>query len=650
MVEKHKLNSNGLLEDGVDTSVISDWDREMYARSKETLSMVVTPTFLRKGNPHDRVFFALFDGTGNDIERDPEHTTNVGLFKSELDKVAETNKNIAVGYVKGPGTQTNPLTRALDGAIAYTFDDGVEDMYKNFILQSKKWIEEDSDARISIITSGFSRGAERSALFVNVVHDRGIQNIKGMGANPSKTGSPTFNGPALVAPGRTLQAVALFDPVGTGRPQDFDRHLPSSVVTGLQIVARDEKRNLFPSSRIIWPGLSADRRYLSLENTGSHSDIGGGYHVDGLATRNRNLMATFINAMSYEPLLKIQPENWDRSRDAIHDSSQHMLIYRTSHYRKHGERDVVGAQESPPDCRKVTYCQPSDPLDPTLLPLIGEWHRVGDQPSLSTPEPQRPITVDMVQEEIITSQKPLAEVMAILAEKDPSSSNHIDVRAFDALRNSPVQPPPMDIGVKAPAAINEPQANVTPGIIGTDERAAARLREEREAMAFIESLRREQLLEAASSKPQAQAEAHPRNDPRNERHPDHRMYQSIYLQLGELNAQSNINASKGEMERITSALMVEAKRNHMGSVTHMQYGKDKNGGFMPIIHLKEAFHGDLDDPRTRWAALDGTKAVNQPIEQSLQQLEDVNQNIQQRQLMREAELSQQQGMGMSMSR
>lgn len=258
--------------------------------------------------------------------------------------------------------------------------------------------------------------------------------------------------------------------------------------------------------------------------------------------------------------------------------------------------------------------------------------------------------MDMVQEEVVTSRKPLAEVTAILAEKDPSKDTRIDVRAFDSLQAPPVQIPPADVRANAPMSMSEPQAKVTPRIIGRDERGVALLREDEEAMAFIESLRRQQLEQARVPTPQVQSEAHPRNDPRNEQHPDHRMYQSIYLQLGELNAQQNINLSKDGMERTTSALLVEAKRNNLRSVTHMHFGKDQDGGFKPTILLKEAFHGDLDDPRTRWAAVDATKAVDQPIEQSLQRLDDVNENIQQRQLMREAELSQQQGMGMSMTR
>ncbi|UPG85729.1 DUF2235 domain-containing protein [Luteibacter aegosomatis] len=707
-MEKHKKDGQGRLTDGVDSHPISNADREAYDEVAKQLSSLNTPKFLTREDRNQRLFIADFDGTGNDIDGDPMHGTNVGLIYDQFRRGLK-DPRVAARYVPGPGTQNNYLVKTADGAIGFTYDARLEEMYDLLVKQAYKWKIENPESTIRVISVGFSRGAEEAAGFSRLLHERGIQDPSGVEIERRAYGPDVwyYTKRPYVDPGQIVQAIGLFDPVGTGRPHERDRRLPPSVMSGFAIYARDERRNDFPATLIIEPGLSKDGRFLGVWSPGAHSDIGGSYHIDGLAILNGNLMIDYINSFSEDKLLERRPEPKDPLWYAIHDSQQHMrLLYRVSEFEKNGERTFVGAQPSAPDCRRVVYCEPPEPFDERLRPLVGSLYPVkvdmtpipeltpqmvleleqgqipafvrhlsrnveaispenerlipeGETPRLeqvinqqaaSTDAPHKEVGMDMVQEEIITSQKSLAEVMNILAEKDPSRSTRIDVRAFDVSGTSPVQSPPVEVGVKAPAAITEPQGNVNPGITGADERAAARLREEREAMAFIESLRREQRLEAASSKPQAQAEAYSRNDPRNERHPDHRMFQSIYLQLGELNAQSNINASKGEMERITSALMVEAKRNHMGSVTHMHYGKDKNGGFMPIIHLKEAFHGDLDDPRTRWAAVDGTKAVNQPIEQSLQQLDDVNQTIQQRQLMREAELSQQQGIGMSMSR
>ncbi|WP_368311928.1 DUF2235 domain-containing protein [Luteibacter sp. CQ10] len=707
-MEKHRKDGQGRLTDGVDSHPISNADREAYDDIAKQLSSLSTPKFLTREDKNQRLFIANFDGTGNDIDGDPMHGTNVGLIYDQLRRGFKDTR-VAARYVPGPGTQKNYLVKTADGAIGFTYDARLEAMYDLLVRQAYKWKTEHPESTISVISVGFSRGAEEAAGFSRLVHERGIQDPSGIEIERRAYGPDVwyYTKPPYVDPGQIIQAVGLFDPVGTGRPHERDRRLPPSVMSGFAIYARDERRNDFPATLIIEPGLSKDGRFLGVWSPGAHSDIGGSYHIDGLATRNGNLMIDYINSFSEDKLLERRPEPKDPLWYVIHDSQQHMrLLYRVSEFEKNGERTFVGAQPSAPDCRRIVYCEPPEPFDERLGPSVGALYPVKvdmtaipeltpqmvselerrktpafvqhlsrnveaisqenetlipegasprfeqliGQQAASTDAPHKEVGMDMVQEEIITSQKPLAEVMAILAEKDPSRSARIDVHAFDAFRNSPVQSPPMDIGVRAPAAFDESQSHVTPGIIGADERAAARLREEREAMAFIESLRREQLREAIIAKPQPQAEAHPRNDPRNERHPDHRMYQSVYLQLGELNAQSNIDASKEEMERTTSALMVEAKRNNLRSVTHMHYGKDKNGGLMPIIHLKEAFHGDLDDPRTRWAAVDVTKAMDQPIEQSLQQLDDVNQTIQQRQLMREAELSQQQGMGMSMSR
>src|SRR3546814_6299835 len=65
--------------------------------------------------------------------------------------------------------------------------------------------------------------------------------------------------------------------------------LPPSVLSGLQIVASDEKRPLFRSMPIIPDGLSEDRRFVGIAVAGSHSDICGGYKLNGFAIRTFNL-------------------------------------------------------------------------------------------------------------------------------------------------------------------------------------------------------------------------------------------------------------------------------------------------------------------------------------------------------------------------
>src|SRR3546814_9743326 len=74
--------------------------------------------------------------------------------------------------------------------------------------------------------------------------------------------------------------------------------LPPSVLSGLQIVARDEKRPLFRSMPIIPDGLSEDRRFVGIAVAGSQSDICGRYKLNGFAIRTFNLVVDYINRLS----------------------------------------------------------------------------------------------------------------------------------------------------------------------------------------------------------------------------------------------------------------------------------------------------------------------------------------------------------------
>ncbi|TWQ85144.1 DUF2235 domain-containing protein, partial [Xanthomonas vasicola] len=102
----------------------------------------------------------------------------------------------------------------------------------------------------------------------------------------------------------TAQAVGLLDPVATGDMNLRDTRLPPSVVSGLQLTARDERRDLFPAKDIIDPGRTPDVRLLNLVNPGAHSDIGGSYRLDGLSVRNGNLLTDYVNTLSDTPFLK----------------------------------------------------------------------------------------------------------------------------------------------------------------------------------------------------------------------------------------------------------------------------------------------------------------------------------------------------------
>lgn len=386
MAETHKRGPDGLIQDGVSTYPVSLTDQVIYAQTQEALSQLSEPTLYDGRDPHQRLFIALFDGTGNDAVNDPEHQTNVGGFKKQIETLQLNDPHVRRGYVEGPGTQKDFAVRTWDGIRGVTYEARMEAMYELLIDQSKKWIEEDPQAKIRVIGTGFSRGADEVAGFSRMVHARGIQDPTSI-VHHSYDG-PSFNGHPLIPPGQIPQAVALFDPVGTGVPQEYNRQLPPSVVSGIQIVARDERRNLFPSTQIIPQGFSEDGRFLGVTVPGAHSDIGGSYHLNGLGVLNGNLMTDYINRLSATPLLEKRPEPQDPRLYVIHRSEEHLVIYRTSAYEREGQRDVMGAQVAPPHCRQVVTCAAPEPVDQALmrtLPMPPCPGRQQDALSPSTP-------------------------------------------------------------------------------------------------------------------------------------------------------------------------------------------------------------------------------------------------------------------------
>jgi len=263
--------------------------------AQESLSRFRVPTLLNEGDPNDRLFIAMFDGTGNDFRTDPDHATNVARMFNQLESLRVAGASaFHASYLPGPGTQENPITRIADGALGYTYQERLEQMYSDLVNKADQWKHENPDANIRVMGIGFSRGASQAAGFTNLLHERGI-------VDPSSQvleldGKLSY-ARHLAPPGVTPQAVGLFDPVATGFPEKFDRRLAPSVVSGFQITAMDEVRAKFRSDQIIAPGLSEDGRFLNVQVAGAHADIGGGYIRDGLARRTYNLMIDYLNAL-----------------------------------------------------------------------------------------------------------------------------------------------------------------------------------------------------------------------------------------------------------------------------------------------------------------------------------------------------------------
>ena len=330
--ESQKMGKDGAPQDG--SFYPADAQKlQTYKDASVSLSHFQTPVLIHANNPHERLFVACMDGTGNDELKDPLHKTNVAKINDQVTALSiGGNKQIHSGYVAGPGTQDSTVARTLDGMSGATYNKRTEEMYKQFIDQSWKWKRDDPQAQIRVADIGFSRGGEQAAGFSRLVQERGIQDPTGAKYTRGSDGMITsveYTKKPLVPPGEVAQAVGLFDPVGTGNPMKHqDRRLPPSVISGLQISADDERRGLFKSDRIIKPGESTDGRFLAVNVAGAHSDVGGSYLRDGLAIRSNNVMTDYLNGLSDKPYLQKQAEPTDPRLNVVHRSEQSMLLYK----------------------------------------------------------------------------------------------------------------------------------------------------------------------------------------------------------------------------------------------------------------------------------------------------------------------------------
>ncbi|CAD7728703.1 hypothetical protein LMG31884_42580 [Xanthomonas hydrangeae] len=357
------------LPDGVTTYPADAKDLASYNNATQALSAQEVPILVDSAQPHSRLFIAAFDGTGNNLYKDaPEHRTNVAESYLQIDAARrkEGLENIGAGYVEGVGTQGG-LGGTRDLMQGYTYEARLEEMYVKFAEQSAKWIREYPGAKISLAPIGFSRGAEQAAGFARLVHERGIQDPEGMVIKREANGlieHIEFTKPPLVAPGQVAQAVGLFDPVGTGVPRDHDRRLPPSVISGFQITAEDERRNLFQSTAIMDAGRTEDGRFLNVTVGGAHSDIGGSYSQNGLAIRSGNVMVDYLNGLSAQPFLDKRAVPSAPEMNVVHRSEEHQFIYSTSLYDKSGARGVQTELAPPALCR--IDCLDAQPVDKAL--------------------------------------------------------------------------------------------------------------------------------------------------------------------------------------------------------------------------------------------------------------------------------------------
>lgn len=341
--------------DGVPSNPATEADLDEYSVAGDQVGQMRVPVLVSDDRPDERLFVAAFDGTGaNKFEPELGPPSGVAQLFDQLQarNAAGELDNISAGYVPGPGTGRYGTA---DGATGHTFEERAETMYRMFIEQAAEWLEKNPDADIRVAAMGFSRGAEEAAYFTRLVDERGIADPTGAQYTLGPDGLVTsvqYTKEPLVPPGEVIQAAALMDPVAEGDPRNYDRRLPPSVVSALQITARDEARDQFIGTPHLPPGMSDDGRSLNVTVPGVHSNIGDAYELDGLGTRNTNMLAEYLNGLidSDKPVFSTRPEPplGDPS-NVIHDSEQHHpWIYTRQGFDADGVRDTnlqLGAPE-----------------------------------------------------------------------------------------------------------------------------------------------------------------------------------------------------------------------------------------------------------------------------------------------------------------
>lgn len=390
----------------------TEQDLELYEQARTLQSRQETPILQRINGPHEYLFLALFDGTGQDAGNPSQLKTNVGLLYDQAKRLAnDPMERVGYAYVEGIGTQNHPLKRAIDGLSPYTWDDKIERAYRELATQAKEWKEQDPDASVRVAGVGYSRGAVLSAGLARLVDQYGIADPEELHFGRDARGNIAVESPRppLVPPGQTAQAVGLFDPVATGMPANYDARMPPSVISGYSMLAANEQRVVFPHQSIIDAELSPDHRFLRVPVPGGHSNVGGGNREQGLETLAFNSMADYLNGLRDRPLFEYRPLPADR---AVYSVYQARGVTAVPGLDGDGVRNL---REELANCRIVDPCRDAEVVDETLARRF-EYRRL--QPAATIP------ALSALQHDHVRDAQPPAGRAGILPPSDPAHPDH----------------------------------------------------------------------------------------------------------------------------------------------------------------------------------------------------------------------------------
>ncbi len=552
-------------------------DLQLAEQMREDLSRLPVPTLQHRDNPHEYLYFAFFDGTGQDLNNpDLGLPTNVGKSYEQAADLAENpHDRIGAHYSKGIGSQSNAVGRALDGALALTWEDGIKKAYEDLAKQSWRWKQADPEAQIRIAGMGYSRGAVQEIGFHRLVDRYGILPPQDLTFGHDRHGNLTVQSPhpPLVPLGRTAQVAVLLDSVATGFPENYDARLPPSVISSVSIMAAHEQRELFPHQTINDPGMTPDGRAINVKAPGGHSNIGGGNREPGLEIMVGNAVTDYFNLLRDEPMFDKRPIPTDPSMVTVYQARGATAAWglKMDHDGQRNERGELA------NCVIVDPCRDSEPMDPTLAAERGEQRHIQPDPQ---EQAQWRVLADQVQQR---QQNPLGRT-------EPEPSPHRPVQA-DVLANQ---------YFRALAA-------------GDDEGARAA------SLAFGESAYGQRLVQDTLQRIAEEQRWLPGRD--------HPLFTQAVQHLERLGPDAAHYSDRADMERVAGVIAHEAKRQHLPAIDRIVPTGDGE--------LMASWTSPRNDMVQYSATVDPVVASSQPLASSFQQLETETQRQAQEALQRE---------------
>jgi hypothetical protein len=364
----------GQVLSGGESRPVTAEDLRSVQAMRESLTRVEIPTLQHRDNPHEYLYFAFFDGTGQDLNN-PKlgPPTNVGVTYEQAKRLEDDpNNRIGAHYSEGIGTHGNAFQRAKDGMLASGWADGVEKAYRNFATQAEEWKQADPEAQIRVVGMGYSRGGVQEAGFHRLVDKYGALPSEDLKFGRDTHGNITVESPhpPLTPPGQVAQVAMLYDPVATGFPENYDARLPPSVIGRVSLLANDEQREWFEHQAINDPGLSSDGRAINAPTAGGHSNVGGGNQHPGLEILNGNAAIDVLNLVRDEPLFEKRPVPADLSTITVYQARGATAAWGLA-MDHDGHRNL---REKLASCRIVDPCRDSEPVDRALAAQFDYRH------------------------------------------------------------------------------------------------------------------------------------------------------------------------------------------------------------------------------------------------------------------------------------